>query len=191
MTDSALVIRLLEAGDVAEMHAMALRVVTLSGRDGAPIYNPFDDAEPWTLERVGTRREEGWKIPAGDCGWVRTFGIVTPSGAVHGELTLEHCPVLVASLHRCLLTMELDLGLRGQGWGTRLLKHAVAWAEAQAHLRWIDLGVFAGNDAAARLYRSAGFTEVGRREDYFRVHGQQITDIQMSLDLRESSRSEA
>jgi RimJ/RimL family protein N-acetyltransferase len=62
--------------------------------------------------------------------------------------------------------MELDQVIWGQGWGTRLLQFAVDWARVHPSLRWIDLGVFENNPRAIRLYKNAGFVEVGRRADF-------------------------
>jgi RimJ/RimL family protein N-acetyltransferase len=59
---------------------------------------------------------------------------------------------------------DLFMGLlpqwRGQGLGARLLREALAAADAFGYRR-IELGVFAGNANAAALYRKAGFVEEG------------------------------
>jgi len=48
---------------------------------------------------------------------------------------------------------------------------------------WIDLGVFAHNEAARALYKSVGFVEVGTVKDQFRVDGVSIDDVSMTLAL--------
>ncbi|TAG82798.1 MAG: GNAT family N-acetyltransferase [Betaproteobacteria bacterium] len=49
---------------------------------------------------------------------------------------------------------------RGSGFGRALLRHALAWAFAQAPVKNVALTVVAGNDAATALYESAGFQRV-------------------------------
>ena len=51
-------------------------------------------------------------------------------------------------------------------------------------VEWIDLGVFGHNAVARRLYRGAGFVEVGITHDRFRVDGVSIDDIHMVLALQ-------
>jgi ribosomal protein S18 acetylase RimI-like enzyme len=60
----------------------------------------------------------------------------------------------------------------------------VAWARSEAKLLWIDLGVFATNTPARKLYTRMGFVELGFRRDAFRVlEGVPIDDVQMTLKL--------
>jgi RimJ/RimL family protein N-acetyltransferase len=58
------------------------------------------------------------------------------------------------------LFMGLRPAWRGRGLGERLLREALAAADAFGYRR-IELGVFAGNANAAALYRKAGFIEEG------------------------------
>jgi ribosomal protein S18 acetylase RimI-like enzyme len=51
---------------------------------------------------------------------------------------------------------------RGRGLGHRLIDFALAQAR-NLEIGTLHLEVEAGNDAATRLYRAAGFTETGRR----------------------------
>ena len=56
----------------------------------------------------------------------------------------------------------LDAALRGQGWGRRLLEHAIAWARARGYQRlslWSDLKF----ERAHVAYRRLGFTQAGIR----------------------------
>ena len=64
-----------------------------------------------------------------------------------------------ASLYQVWVAPEA----RGRGIGAALLDAAIAWARARrAHA--LHLGVTAGDGAAARLYRRAGFVDVGAPE---------------------------
>ena len=48
----------------------------------------------------------------------------------------------------------------------------------------MDLGVFESNEAAMRLYARHGFVVTGRAENKYRVYGQSMVDVSMSLRLR-------
>jgi ribosomal protein S18 acetylase RimI-like enzyme len=61
------------------------------------------------------------------------------------------------------LAMLVAAGYRGQRIGTKLIAAAVAWSRKQG-IAMLGLGVFAHNTAAIRLYQSAGFHEVKRRD---------------------------
>ena len=51
----------------------------------------------------------------------------------------------------------------GRGIGRRLLAHVLQLADDWLNLTHVDLGVFASNSRAVRLYEGMGFQEVGRR----------------------------
>ena len=59
---------------------------------------------------------------------------------------------------------------RGKGLGERLLREALAAADAFGYLR-IELGVFASNTSAAALYRKAGFVEEGTKRRAVLIDG--------------------
>lgn len=60
---------------------------------------------------------------------------------------------------------------------------AIGFAAGAKPLAWIDLSVFAHNMAARHLYRRTGFVEIGTRRDRFRIGGQPVDDILMTLEL--------
>jgi ribosomal-protein-alanine N-acetyltransferase len=64
-----------------------------------------------------------------------------------------------------ILSLAVAPAARGQGLGRRLLQAAVTALESQGCER-IKLTVLPDNPAL-HLYRSLGFTEAGREEDYF------------------------
>ena len=51
---------------------------------------------------------------------------------------------------------------------------------------YLDLGVFANNPKAVKLYQNFGFVKNAFEKDYFRVFGEKIDHICMALDLREN-----
>jgi RimJ/RimL family protein N-acetyltransferase len=68
------------------------------------------------------------------------------------------------------LFMGLLPAYRGQGLGARLLREALAAADAFGYLR-IELGVFATNTHAAAMYRKAGFVEEGTKRRAILIDG--------------------
>ena len=64
-----------------------------------------------------------------------------------------------------------------------LLHAAIDWAKHQPSIAWIDLGVFSDNPGAQALYTRHGFEVLGRMPDRFRVDGESLEDISMTLDV--------
>ena len=69
------------------------------------------------------------------------------------------------------------------GGGSLLLSSAIAWARAEPIIDWIDLGVFSDNHHAQALYLGHGFRILGRTPDRFRVDGQSLDDISMTINI--------
>lgn len=69
---------------------------------------------------------------------------------------------------------DLFMGLRpewrGRGFGQKLLYEALSAADTFGYVR-IELGVFADNPNAARLYRKAGFVEEGMKQKAILIDG--------------------
>ena len=64
-------------------------------------------------------------------------------------------------------TIGVDLAFQGQGIGRRLLDELLNFADGGV----VYLEVRTDNEAAIALYRSVGFTQIGRRRRYYRVSG--------------------
>ncbi|KAA1173104.1 ribosomal-protein-alanine N-acetyltransferase [Marinobacter salinexigens] len=65
-----------------------------------------------------------------------------------------------------LLNICVDPSVRRQGAGRFLLRYLLAEAARDGMIQ-VVLEVRASNDAAARLYLSEGFSQVGQRTDYY------------------------
>jgi RimJ/RimL family protein N-acetyltransferase len=151
-----------------------------SGQGGDLIFRPrSSDApidEPATIER----HRAGWTQRLDEPYWLRTWGVVE-GGEIRGHLDL-HGGRLPSEFHRAMLGMGIERPWRGRGHGRALLAAAIAWARGSG-FAWIDLGVFAHNHRARKLYASVGFVEVGITRDRFRVDGTMIDDVAMVLKL--------
>jgi RimJ/RimL family protein N-acetyltransferase len=120
--------------------------------------------------------------PLDQAQWRRWFVAETETGAIVGHVDLTGGR-LSASRHRCKLGIGIERSYRGRGLGRRLMTAAIDFARGQRTLSWIDLHVFVGNEPALGLYRSLGFREVGTIIDRFRVDGEVIDDVVMTLNV--------
>jgi RimJ/RimL family protein N-acetyltransferase len=73
----------------------------------------------------------------------------------------------------------------GQGWGTRLLSHALEWLYTQTQTNRIDLDLFVDNERARRAYEKLGFIVEGRLRDYHRSVDGRIRDALIMSILKE------
>ncbi len=64
-----------------------------------------------------------------------------------------------------------------------LLESAIEWARNQPNIDWIDLGLFSDNPGAQALYARRGFRAIGRTANRFRVDGQSLDEILMTLNV--------
>jgi len=85
--------------------------------------------------------------------------------------------------HRCELGIGIEREHRGKGLGRRLMETAVEFARDAGTLTWVDLRVFAHNATARALYLDMGFSEVGTLVEGFRIEGQTVDDVIMTLKV--------
>lgn len=175
-------IRLLALPDLDALVAHLMRHAGESGRGGTPVFGPHPRGRQPDAEVLRARRRTGWQAPPTRAGWERAWGLFVDGTVVgHAEL---HGGKLETELHRATLGVGLEASHRGAGHGEQLVRAAIGWMRQLPHLSWLDLGVFEHNGAARALYERLGFREVGRVEDRFRVDGQVVCDIQMTLEVR-------
>jgi RimJ/RimL family protein N-acetyltransferase len=152
-----------------------------SGREGSPI---FALSRTVSRDDIRSRSMERWVRAISEPLWGRAWLLWAeePRRVVgHIELVGGRVP---SELHRAVLGMGMLRAYTGKGNGRRLMDIAVAWARSEAKLLWIDLGVFANNTPARKLYARMGFVELGFRRDAFRLgDGTSIDDVQMTLRL--------
>jgi len=150
-----------------------------SGRAGDIVFAPFEDfdSEAWQIKHA-----KRFRLAVDEPGWERLWGAFDDDRMV-GHVTLSG-ESLASSLHRTRLGIGLERAYRRKGLGRLLMQTAITWASSEPTLSWVDLGVFAHNLGARALYESLGFQETGRVSDLFRVFGQSIDDVTMTLRLR-------
>ncbi len=152
-----------------------------SGREGMP---RFALNRSTSEEDVRKAFPERWQRNPDEPNWGRAWLLRVPiSDHVVGHIELRGGKT-PQEMHRAYLSMGLRRSFTGRGLGRRLLDTAVDWARTQKNLEWIDLGVFAENETAIKLYKRYGFMETGFRRDAFRLEdGAVVDEILMSLRL--------
>lgn len=175
---SAITIGPMNPLDLAPFHAHFRRHLAESGRgDGHFMpFAPDDEDGPTGLTAEGLARS------LRERSWQRWFLATTDRGDVVGHVDLKGDGLRVG-LHRCELGIGIERPYRRQGLGRRLMETAIEFARNAETLSWVDLRVFAHNAAGRALYRSLGFVEIGTIVDRFRIEGQKIDDVLMTLRL--------
>jgi len=180
MTFDNLLILPLHAALYPDFAAHMQRHVAESGRNGLH-FMPFLAQDP--DRPVGVALEK-LQLGLHEKGWHRCWVAMN----VHMDCIVGHVDLkgskLRTGLHRCELGLGIEEPWRGQGLGGRLMDTAIAFARAEPTLCWVDLGTFAHNAPARALYLKKGFLEVGCIRDRFRLDGQSIDDVQMTLSVR-------
>jgi len=102
------------------------------------------------------------------------FWVLEDDGRVAGTVAVVPLSATDVEIKR----VYLDASLRGQGWGSRLVEHALAWARARGHGRarlWSDVKF----TRAHVMYERLGFVRTGIRDcddiDRSREHGYEMS----------------
>jgi len=163
--------------DTPLLHEHMARHLTESGGENAHFlpYAPESADLPTKPDLEGTQKD------IAQPNWRRWFiAVVSNQAIVHVDLKGSG---LRTGLHRCELGLGIESQYRAQGLGRRLMETAISFAVNESQLSWIDLRVFAHNTSGINLYRSMGFQETGRCIDQFRIEGETIEDVSMSLEV--------
>lgn len=106
--------------------------------------------------------------------------------AVLGEDVVGWADISVSAnprlAHRGFLGMGLHKAHRGRGLGTQILQKSLKHAK-DIGLEKVELTVYTDNEAAIRLYRKCGFTEIGKIKNYRKFNGRYFDCLQMELFL--------
>lgn len=105
---------------------------------------------------------------------------VTGSGRILASVTLDGSDPALASGEAHLRWFVVDEPMHGRGLGKRMLTRAITFAR-DASYRSIYLTTFAGLDAAATLYASAGFRMVSSSPG--NTWGREVTEQRQELAL--------
>lgn len=171
-------IRPLAAEHLADFAAHFARHREESGRDDIHFmpFAPGSGDGPMGIDR------QRYLLPLSEPGWQRWF-VAWHDTQVVGHVDLKQ-EGLRTSLHRCELGIGIEREHRAQGLGAQLMQTAIDFVRQTPSIAWLDLRVFAHNQRALKLYRRLGFVELGIHRDRFRIAGDSIDDITMTLDVR-------
>lgn len=100
------------------------------------------------------------------------------TGAVVGEVVLNDWDPAAGSAN--FRTLIGATG-RGRGLGTEAARLILGYGFEHVGLHRIELGVFAFNPRAIRVYEKVGFVREGVRRDAFRFDGEYVDDIVMAI----------
>lgn len=175
-----IIVRPAELSDIAQVILHDMRHMQEPGFNGT-LSHPFPTDHVFDWENRKIEKFNSWNRALNEEHWSRSFV------AVSGEKVLGHIHLknlFSGTLHRAQLGMGLEIPIRGQGIGKKLLTMAIDWARKEESLHWIDLSFFAHNLPARKLYTSCGFKELFTYEDRLRVSGTSIDDVFMMLKLK-------
>jgi RimJ/RimL family protein N-acetyltransferase len=174
-------LRSLAAEDVDSYLNLSCLVDAGSGVDGEGHSHAYSASEPFDMETGRDRELIRWSTDIDQIGWRRAWGLFDGAELV-GYIQLVG-GALRSELHRVDMGMGVARSHRRRGGGGLLLHAAIAWARTQPSIDWMDLGVFSDNPGAQGLYVRHGFRAVGRKPDRFRVDGQSLDEISMTLNV--------
>jgi RimJ/RimL family protein N-acetyltransferase len=161
------------------------RLFAESGRNGQPLFSPFEQAPNASSPEPQMRFERSLVLPVRHPGWMRAWSVHDQDQRIIGHLDLCGSSIPSES-HRLTLGIGCELSFRRRGIGTMLMRHAIDFT-LESGIEWIDLFVFGDNTAAINLYRRFGFVEAGRRPDRFRLMGRTVDDVMMTLHVPSQS----
>lgn len=152
-----------------------------SGTEGDVYFGPYGRDEKFDPQESKERNRRRWERPMTGNGWRRAWGVFDGDRLVATANVVSYD--IPAEFHRVSLGMSVLRGHRRQGLGSALLEEIIAWCRDQPGIDWLDLGVFGDNAPAIALYRKCGFRETGRVPDRYRMDGNRVEDISMSLSV--------
>jgi ribosomal protein S18 acetylase RimI-like enzyme len=168
--------------DHARFFAYLDKHLTENGKGGTPLFQPMSRSESGYPQEKKANFLHGLSVPIGQAKWRRAWIAFDAEGNITGHVDLRSLPE-PHTQHRALLGMGVNSNNRRQGVGRQLLEFAAAWAKGTGMIEVIDLAVLSNNIPAIQLYEKAGFERVCEIADKFRVDGQSVGDLMMTLKL--------
>ncbi|MFS1444618.1 MULTISPECIES: GNAT family N-acetyltransferase [unclassified Vibrio] len=148
-----------------------------------PLFQPVSKSDCKMSEAHKARFSDGFKFEFGENGWRKIWLAKDSNGAIRGHIDLRHHNGNYCS-HRVLLGMGVDSSVRKQGLGSKLMNVATQYCRENEAIDWLDLNVLSNNLPAKNLYLRTGFTVVGEMEDYYRIDGQSVSELTMTLETK-------
>jgi len=152
----------------------------LSESNSDYVFHPLPKEKKYNTLKNRNELLARWALSTEVPNWERVWG-VWDQGKVVGHVDLKG-GIMPSMLHRCRLSLGIEIQYRRHGLGIHLMKEAIknAWA---MDIAWIDLRVYKSNRAAVSLYKKCGFLKNGLVRDAVRIHGKINDELSMTLPL--------
>lgn len=175
-------IRLLTSADIEALLKHNVRLKSKTARGSDAVSDPHEELRTITPDDIATLDQSITKAST-DLGWTRVWGL-QDANEIRASLTLVHRPVMTSTLDRCLLIIDLESCVRGEGWDTGLIEVALAWARSQPTIEYVDVFVLGSDSSAHDFYQKLGFEENATVRDLFRIFGLSADDVALSLKIK-------
>lgn len=148
-----------------------MRAMTRADVDAVLAIEQAVQSFPWTRGNFADALDSGYlcRVDEAENGGIRGYAILMPAV---DEAELLNIGVATAEQHK--------------GLGRAMLAEMLEVARAR-QLRRVFLEVRPSNVAAIALYRSAGFSEIGRRHDYYKNAGGSEDALVMACELMDEA----
>lgn len=169
--------------DLADFFTYITRQLADNGRANTPLFQPVSRDESVLSVPSRQRFMQGINTPMGQPGWRLLWLAKDELGHIMGHIDIrphedDYCE------HRVLLGMGVDSHFRRQGVGRKLIEHCLQYCRSNPQLSWLDLNVLSNNFAAKQLYLNAGFTVCGELVDRYRIDGESVSELTMSINIQ-------
>ena len=118
----------------------------------------------------------------------RTEKTLTPVGCI-----ALRCGERVAHHRHADIGINIAQSYQGKGYGTEAIEWITEWGFRHGNLHRIEIGAFAWNEGAVRLYQRLGFVIEGRKREFAWHDGQYRDVVELAMldrEWRERQRKE-
>jgi RimJ/RimL family protein N-acetyltransferase len=180
--EESILIRHLDAADAGPYQALKLAVM----RDAPLAFaQTYEEAAKRSLNDVANRLARADETAGG------TWGAFSAKAELVGAASLERGSQERNGHRAVVWGLFVAPCWQGRGIGRRILEAVIAHARSLEGLEELGIIVMAESHVARRLYESLGFNVYASDPRAWRVNGNYIADLYMSLLLHEGARGEA
>lgn len=151
--------------------------------DASPLFQPIAKQNCMVTEQFKAKFRDGFEHSPGQQGWRKLWVVKDSNQRVVGHIDLRHYGE-EHKCHRVLLGMGVDSSLRKQGFGIKLIECVVRFCHQNPTIDWLDLNVLSNNLPAKNLYLKSGFEVIGEMTDCYRIDGESVSEMTMTLSTK-------
>lgn len=148
--------------------------------DDSPLFQPIAKEHCQVSEQLRVKFRDGFESRLGKSHWRKLWLIKGSCGDILAHIDLRHYSGEY-SFHRVLLGMGVNSSVRKQGLGVKLIESVIQFCQEINGIDWLDLNVLSNNIPAKNLYFKCGFKMIGEMSDYYRIDGESVSEITMTL----------